>query len=58
MGSDGVTQDFEKARELYQKAADLGDAYAMFELATMCLRGEKKDFLIFGYYMIPKKPPE
>mmetsp|Transcript_54537 Transcript_54537/g.128069 ORF Transcript_54537/g.128069 Transcript_54537/m.128069 type:complete len:91 (+) Transcript_54537:264-536(+) len=43
MGSDGVTQDFEKARELYQKAADLGDAYAMFELATMYYKGQGVD---------------
>jgi len=37
---DGVTQDYAKARELYEKAADKGDAVAMTNLGTLYANGD------------------
>ena len=37
---DGVAQDSGKARELYEKAADKGDASAMFNLGGLYANGD------------------
>jgi TPR repeat protein len=39
----GVKQNYEKAFEWYQKAADAGDAYAMYEVAHCYENGEGVD---------------
>ena len=51
---DGVRQDFTKAMEFYQKAAELGDAAALNAIGDMYSLGlgtEKNDQTAFEYYM-------
>jgi TPR repeat protein len=36
----GVTQDYVKARELYEKSIDMGDSIAMFNLGLLYLNGQ------------------
>jgi len=52
-GTGGESQDFSEAYKCFQKAADLGNAEAQFNLGVMCGKGEgvlKNDTAAVGWY--------